>query len=26
MTLPVAHFGEEGAYAAEAAGRLNPDA
>jgi prephenate dehydratase len=26
MTLPVAHFGEEGAYAAEAAGRLYPDA
>ncbi len=26
ITLPVAHFGEEGAYAAEAAGRLYPDA
>jgi prephenate dehydratase len=26
MTLPVAHFGEEGAYAAEAAGRLYPEA
>ena len=26
MTMPVAHFGEEGAYAAEAAGRLYPDA
>jgi prephenate dehydratase len=26
MMLPVAHFGEEGAYAAEAAGRLYPDA
>src|SRR6476661_3555448 len=26
MTQPVAHFGEEGAYAAEAAGRLYPEA
>src|SRR6478672_923069 len=26
MTLPVAHFGEEGAYAAEAAGRMYPEA
>jgi prephenate dehydratase len=26
MTLPVAHFGEDGAYAAEAAARLYPDA
>src|SRR6478672_4220534 len=26
MTDPVAHFGEEGAYAAEAAGRLYPEA
>jgi prephenate dehydratase len=26
VTGPVAHFGEEGAYAAEAAGRMYPDA